>query len=167
MSVRLWSRACALLGVVSLFAQSTMAADAAVVERGRYLAKVAGCNDCHTPGYPQAAGDIPETQWLVGSDVGFGGPWGTSYPANLRLYAAGITQDQWIERVRKPMRPPMPWFALRDMSDADVVAIYQFLRTLGPAGQPAPAAAAPGQPVTTAVIDFMPKPVAALANAQR
>jgi hypothetical protein len=24
---------------------------ARLIERGRYLAKIAGCNDCHTPGY--------------------------------------------------------------------------------------------------------------------
>lgn len=47
------------------------------------------------------------------------------------------------------MRPPMPWFALRDMTDDDLVAVYRFIRSLGPAGQPAPAAAAPGTAVAT------------------
>ena len=30
------------------------------VERGRYLVQIAGCNDCHTAGYVQAGGSIPE-----------------------------------------------------------------------------------------------------------
>lgn len=30
------------------------------VERGRYLLKIAGCNDCHTPGYLMAEGKVPE-----------------------------------------------------------------------------------------------------------
>jgi hypothetical protein len=32
----------------------------------------------------------------------------------------------------------MPWFNMRDMSDADARAIYRYLRHLGPAGTPAP-----------------------------
>ena len=132
-------------------------ADQRVLERGRYLLVAAGCNDCHTPGYAEAAGRIPQAQWLTGSAVGFQGPWGTSFPVNLRLYAQGMNEAQWLARVRQPMRPPMPWFNLRDMSDADLVAMYRFIRTLGPAGAPAPAAAAPGAPVTTPYFEFVPK----------
>lgn len=33
----------------------------------------------------------------------------------------------------------MPWFALRDMTDEDLRAIHQYVRSLGPAGTPAPA----------------------------
>jgi mono/diheme cytochrome c family protein len=35
------------------------AADDPLVERGRYLVKIAGCNDCHTAGYTQANGAVP------------------------------------------------------------------------------------------------------------
>ena len=38
----------------------------------------------------------------------------------------------------------MPWFNLRDMSDDDLRAMYRFIRELGPKGERAPAAAAPG-----------------------
>jgi len=48
--------------------------DAAQVDRGRYLVRIGGCNDCHTAGYPEAAGKLPEGQWLTGSAVGFRGP---------------------------------------------------------------------------------------------
>lgn len=40
---------------------------------------------------------------------------------------------------RSPLRPPMPWFNLRDVKDADVKAIYAYLRHLGPAGERAAA----------------------------
>lgn len=47
------------------------------IEKGRRLVRIAGCNDCHTPGYSQMEGNLPEKDWLLGSDVGFKGPWGT------------------------------------------------------------------------------------------
>ena len=53
---------------------------------------------------------------------------------------------QWMIIARtKEMRPPMPWFALRAMSDADLRAIYRYIRHLGPGGQPAPAYLPSGQ----------------------
>ena len=142
-------------------------ADQAALERGRYLVATSGCNDCHTPGYPEAGGKIPQTQWLTGSPVGFQGPWGTSYPANLRIKLQGMTEQEWLARVRKPMLPPMPWFNLRDMNDTDLVAIYRFIRALGPAGEPAPASAAPGVAVNTPYIEFVPKNLPKQARADR
>ena len=66
------------------------------VERGRYLAIIGGCNDCHTDGYLQAEGDVPEDRWLLGSPVGWRGPWGTTYPPNLRLSVQALTEDQCL-----------------------------------------------------------------------
>jgi hypothetical protein len=39
----------------------------------------------------------------------------------------------------------MPYFNLREMKDEDVRAIYAYLKHLGPAGEPAPAALPPGE----------------------
>ena len=97
------------------------------------------------------------SDWLTGSPVGFQGPWGTSYPANLRLSVQSMTEQQWLAFARAPRRPPMPWFALRDMSDRDLIDIYRFVRSLGAAGAPAPAAVAPGGKVTTPFIVFDPQ----------
>ena len=33
-------------------------------ERGRSAVVIGGCNDCHTDGYLQTEGDVPEEQWL-------------------------------------------------------------------------------------------------------
>lgn len=145
---------CLALGVITATAAAT---DRATIERGRYLVATSGCNDCHTPGYMQTDGNVPEPAWLTGSSIGFQGPWGTSYPVNLRLHVQGISEAQWLERARKPMRPPMPWFNLRDMSDADLRAIYRYIRAAGPAGTRAPAAAPPGVAVQTPYFDFAPK----------
>lgn len=155
-----------LIGVVST---STVFADNKpnhkMVERGKYLVTIGGCNDCHTPGYPQADGKLPESQWLVGNALGYQGPWGTTYPANLRLVINDISEQEWVELARKPRRPPMPWFNLRDMSDKDLRAIYHFVRQLGPTGEPAPAYAPPGQAVTTPYFEFVPKNLPSIAHA--
>lgn len=146
-------------GAMTAHAATSGAADAKDIARGRYLVKIAGCNDCHTPGWPQSGGKVPEAAWLTGDVVGFGGDWGTTYPSNLRLYMQGVSEAQWMTVARtQMMRPPMPWFALRDMSDADLRAIYRFIRKLGPAGQPAPAYLPPGQAAKGPVIQFPAAP---------
>ena len=150
-----------LLMPLVLFTFSAQAAEAPAhktsIERGRYLIVAGGCNDCHTPGYPESGGKTPQAEWLTGNAVGFQGPWGTSYPVNLRLAAQNMSEAQWLARVRQPMLPPMPWFNLSEMTDTDLIAMYRFIRTLGPAGEPAPAAAKPGVAVTTPYIEFVPK----------
>ena len=60
--------------------------DGSTLDRGRYLLRIAGCNDCHTPGYQQSAGAVDESQWLTGDAIGWQGPWGVTYPPNLRLF---------------------------------------------------------------------------------
>jgi len=127
------------------------------LERGRYLSIIGGCNDCHTPGYLEKSGAVPESRWLSGSPVGFQGPWGTTYAANLRLVAASMSEAQWLTHARAARRPPMPWFNIRTMSDPDLGAIYAYLRSLGPGGAPAPAYVPPGENVATPYIDFVPK----------
>jgi len=139
-------------------AAKTKPSDAKLVERGRYLVRIAGCNDCHTPGYPQSGGKVPEKDWLTGDQLGWHGPWGTTYPANLRQYMQKLTEEQWLKVAHTvQMRPPMPWFALRDMTQHDLRAIYRFIRHLGPAGEAAPAYVAPGQTPKGPVVAF-PQP---------
>jgi hypothetical protein len=121
-------------------------ASAGTVERGRYVTKIAGCNDCHTQGYLLSDGKVPESSWLAGDNFGWRGPWGTTYGSNLRLFMAGMTEKRWIAAARTlKRRPTMPWFNLNVMKDEDLKGIYQFVRSLGPAGAPAPAYVPPGQ----------------------
>ena len=153
-----------LMLTLAMLTAHAACADDPAVERGRYLVKIGGCNDCHTPGYAQSGGKVPEAQWLSGVPLGFNGPWGTSYASNLRLSAQNITSaEQWLAYARAPRRPPMPWFGLRDMSDADLKAIYAYLRSAGPAGSAMPAALPPGTTPTTPYIVFVPQEPAKFA----
>lgn len=144
--------------LLAAVAASTLAAGdpADIEERGRYLVAIGGCNDCHSPGYETLGEALPESQRLLGAELGFAGPWGVSYPANLRLSVAGLSEKAWMDRARAGGLPPMPWSALRAMTDSDLRALYQYLQKLGPAGQPAPAAVPPGQPVATPYLSFEP-----------
>lgn len=114
-----------------------------------------GCNDCHTPGYPASGGKVDEKLWMTGEKLGWRGPWGTTYPPNLRLTASRMTEAQFVALARSPqLRPPMPWFVLRDMSDRDVRAIYRYLKHAGPAGQPAPAYVPPDKTPNPPFVQF-------------
>lgn len=128
-----------------------------LLEHGKYLVAIGGCNDCHTAGYSQSGGTLPEESWLTGNAVGFNGPWGTTYAENLRLVFNNMSLDEWLESATQPKRPPMPWFSLRDMSEKDLIAIYQYVRHLGPAGEPAPEYVPPNAEINTPYIEFFPK----------
>ncbi|WP_244883582.1 cytochrome c [Variovorax paradoxus] len=124
---------------------SSQKADKGEIQRGRYLVMVAGCNDCHTPGYAAKNGEVDEKLWLTGDALGWSGPWGTTYPVNLRLFMADMSKQQWVKHARTMTpRPPMPWFNVRPMTDADLKAIYAYTRSLGRGGDPAPAFVPPG-----------------------
>lgn len=135
-----------------------------LIERGRYVAMMGGCHDCHTGGYADAAGQVPAERWLTGTEVGFKGPWGVSYPTNLRLSVQRMSEEQWLTYARAPRLPPMPWFNLRDMADEDLRALYRFLRDIGPSGKPAPMPVGPDATVTTPFINFVPQEPALTAT---
>jgi len=129
------------------------------VNRGRYLIKIGGCNDCHTAGYAPSGGKVPEEQWLTGDILGFNGPWGTTYPTNLRLYFQGMTEAEWVKKGRTlSTRPPMPWFNVQAMSSSDLRAMYRYVRSLGPAGKPAPAYLPPDKTAPEPTVKFPAPP---------
>ena len=113
--------------------------------RGRYLVAFGSCNDCHTPGWRESDGTIPVEKWMTGSSLGYRGPWGTSYPANVRLEFSRIDEDQWLFMVRtRGGHWPMVWHDLRALVPDDQRAIYRFIKSLGPKGVQAPADLPPG-----------------------
>jgi len=147
--------ALALLVTAAVRTTASDQASAGDTARGKYLVMIAGCNDCHTPGYMVTAGKVDEKAWLTGSPLGWQGPWGTTYASNLRLLVTKMTADQFMAHARSDQRrPPMPWFAVRDMTDDDVKAIYAYIKHLGPGGQPAPAYVPPGGKVEGPVAVF-------------
>jgi mono/diheme cytochrome c family protein len=145
--------AAALAGIGTVAAQ-----ESADIKRGRYIVQIGGCNDCHTEGYAETAGNVKEELWMTGSILGWRGPWGTTYPANLRLVVQTLTEEEWVKHARREWRPPMPWFNLRDMSDPDLRAVYRYLRHLGPAGGPAPTYVPPEQTPGGPFVQFPPPP---------
>ncbi|MEJ2725453.1 MAG: hypothetical protein P8175_12565 [Deltaproteobacteria bacterium] len=126
------------------------------VSQGRYLVMMSGCNDCHTRGYLQLEGKVPEPDWLTGTTVGWHGAWGTTYPINLRLFMQYLSEDAWIEFSRSTKsRPAMPWWVLHEMKEQDLRAISLFIKNLGPKGVNAPAYLPPNQKPKPPYFDFV------------
>lgn len=127
----------------------------AVLARGKYLVVIAGCNDCHTTGWRESDGKLPTSAWLTGSNVGYRGAWGTSYPPNLRLEFQVVSEDRWLTAVAtRGGRPPMIWHDLRGFTQQDLHAVYTFIRSLGPAGSPSPRDVSPEVDPRTPYVDL-------------
>jgi mono/diheme cytochrome c family protein len=132
-----------------------------LIERGRYVVQLGGCNDCHTPGYAESGGTLPQSQWLTGSPLGHRGPWGTTYATNLRSYFQGRSADQWVATARAiKTRPPMPWFVLHQISESDLRAMHAFVSSLGPASGVSATYLPPGQEPKPPYVAYpMPAPL--------
>jgi mono/diheme cytochrome c family protein len=136
-----------------------------MVARGSQLVWASGCMDCHTPGTLYGAPDT--TRMLSGSEVGWQGPWGVSYPRNLtpdpETGIGSWTEDQIVTAFRtghrpdgSPLLPPMPWPGLAHMSDDDAHAIAAYLKTLPPVNHKVPDVVPPGGKATGPVIVIPP-----------
>jgi hypothetical protein len=55
-------------------------------------------------------------------------------------------------------RPPMPWFNLNAMTEEDLRAMYQYINSLEPKGEPAPAYLPPDQEPPPPYIQFASGP---------
>jgi mono/diheme cytochrome c family protein len=84
-------------------------------------------------------------EWAgLATNTAYTGPWGISYAANLtpdRNTGIGIwTEDIFVRAIRtgrhwgtsRPIMPPMPWQAFRNLSDQDLQSIFAYLRTIPP-----------------------------------
>ncbi|MEP6701591.1 MAG: cytochrome c precursor, partial [Betaproteobacteria bacterium] len=113
------------LGVSLAVSGPSYAAGKGEVARGKYVVTIGGCNDCHTAGYAESDGKVPEKDWLTGSPLGWRGGWGTTYAVNLRNYIDKMTEKQWLAKAKTlQARPPMPAMNVRAMTDADLKAVY-------------------------------------------
>jgi hypothetical protein len=138
------------------------------LQRGEYLVKAMGCDDCHTPwtmgpngpapdmsrrlsGHPEAlkVTEAPKLAepWMLagtGTNTAWASPLGIAYAANLTSDPnTGIGQEAWTEEnfvkairdgkhmgTSRPILPPMPWPAFKNLNDEDLKSIYAFLRTV-------------------------------------
>jgi mono/diheme cytochrome c family protein len=138
------------------------------VEAGRYLVLIGGCNDCHTPGYDQKGRAVPEEQWLTGVPLGWRGPWGTTYPSNLRLVLSKFqSAEEFVSMCRtRNARPPMPWESLHSMSDDDLKSIYAYIKSLPVTGEPTPQYVPPGAEPKTPYLLLDPDAARRVASVQ-
>jgi mono/diheme cytochrome c family protein len=139
----------------------------ATVEHGAYLVTIMGCHDCHTPGYLYNAADYNRA--LSGSELGWVGPWGTSYPRNLTPdVETGIgswTEDQIVlalQTGRRPdgteLLPPMPWPNYAGLKTRDVRSIAKYLKSVPPVRHQNLPQLPPGQNSPTSALAFPPPP---------
>jgi hypothetical protein len=152
-----------------------------LVAKGKALVMHGMCHDCHTPktfgpkgmdfdwskslsGYP-AGQPLPPMDrkaltpgyWVMGTPdlMGWVGPWGISYSANLTpddQTGIGLwTEDVFIKAMRtgkhmgagRPILPPMPWNFVADMSDGELKAVFAYLKSLPPIKNMVPQPVAP------------------------
>ena len=109
------------------------------VERGLKVSIVGACHDCHTEGYRESEGKIDPEKALKGSKVGWRGPWGTTYAANLRRVAERLSEDGFLLLLSNfRADPPMPWYNVRAMEETDMRSLYRYIRSLGDPGESGP-----------------------------
>jgi hypothetical protein len=75
--------AMAITCVLMAFAPDSWAENVSI-ERGKLISIIGSCHVCHTEDYSQSEGRIDPAKAFAGSEVGFKGPWGTTYAQNLR-----------------------------------------------------------------------------------
>jgi len=137
------------------------------VARGSKLVWAGGCVDCHTPGTFYGAPDT--TRMLSGTELGWTGPWGTTYPRNLTPDSTGIvawSEDQIVATIKTGHRPdgsallpPMPWQAYSyGFSDEDLHNIAAYLKSLPPIHHVNPQRVPPGGQGTLPALVFPPPP---------
>ncbi len=160
MNWKLITAAAGFAGAAAIVPASTsLAVDAGKVSvpRGAQVAVIGGCHDCHTPGYNESAGMVDPKVALTGSPVGFAGPWGVSYAKNLRLTVQPMSEDQFVQYAKTfTALPPMPWYNVHALDETDMRSLYQYVKSLGAPGVPAPATVPPGVKPKTPYNVFAP-----------
>jgi mono/diheme cytochrome c family protein len=154
--------AIAAAGLIASVSIGLAADDDVSVANGLRISILGGCHDCHTVGYGETGGKIDPAKALMGNPVGYGGPWGVTYAQNLRLLASNMTEDQWVKFLQTfTAPPPMPFYNVHQMTEAEMRSLYEYIKSLGAVGDPTPADVPPGGKVTTPYVDLgtpiMPK----------
>ena len=163
----------ALLAIIAMLT-SPARADDAQVARGKYLATIGDCIDCHTPGYFFGKPDM--TRYLGGSDVGFQvGDLGVFVGPNLtpdkETGLGAWTPEQIATALTTGVRPDgrilapiMPWRALANMTNPDVLALVAYLRSLPPVSHKVPGPFGMTEVPSVAVMKIVPPAEAAPHN---
>jgi mono/diheme cytochrome c family protein len=136
----------AALATVSLLGDAVSAQN--LVERGKYLATLGDCVDCHTPGYFFGKPDM--SRYLGGSDVGFEIPElgvfvGPNLTPDKETGLGAWSNEQIAAALTTGVRPDgrvlaaiMPWHALAHLTKPDLAALVAYLRSLPPVSNKVP-----------------------------
>jgi mono/diheme cytochrome c family protein len=141
-------------------------AQQAQADRGKYLVAIAGCNDCHTPGY--FFGKPEMDRYLGGSEVGF------EIPGLGVFHGPNLTPDpetglgNWsigqivtaLQTGKRPdgreLAPIMPWRAFANLTKDDATAVAVFLKSLPPVKNKVPGPFGPNEKPTAFVMKVAP-----------
>jgi mono/diheme cytochrome c family protein len=132
-------------------------------EYGKYLVTIAGCTDCHTPA--KDGEPIKGMEFAGGQE--FGTPWGVVRTANItpdmetgigswskeifiaRFKAFDSDSAKSIKVSGNEFNTVMPWTLYSGMTNKDLSAIYEYLRTLKPIKNLVNRYTPPGQNLTS------------------
>jgi len=127
---------------------------------------LAGCNDCHTPGYFLGKPDM--ARYLGGSDVGFAIPGlgvfvGRNLTPDKETGLGAWSTAQIVAALTTGKRPDgrelapiMPWRAFAGLTKSDAIAIAKFLQSLKPVKNAVPGPFGPTEKPTTLVMKVVP-----------
>ena len=136
------------------------------IDRGKYLVVVAGCNDCHTPGFFFGKPDM--ARYLGGSDVGFEIPGlgvfnGRNITPDKETGIGGWTDEQIATAITTGKRPDgrqlapiMNYAAFTYMTKEDVAAVVAYLRSIPPVKSEVPGPFKPGEKVSIFTFRILP-----------
>jgi len=108
---------------------------------------------------PPALGSGPWIATVSWDLTAWAGPWGISYAMNLtpdeNTGIGSWSEETFMGAIRtgrhmgvsRPILPPMPWPAFRNLSDEDLKAVYAYLRSIPPVKNRVPL---PVEPVAVA-----------------
>jgi cytochrome c553 len=113
----------------------------------------------HPEGSSLTPAPAPAGSWMAAASMdqtAWAGPWGVSFGTNLTPdEATGIgswSEETFVRSIKtgrhmgvsRPVLPPMPWQALKNLSDDDLRAIYVYLKTVPPVHNRVPEPLPPG-----------------------
>ena len=117
-----------------------------IINYGKYMVTIASCKDCHTPTKDGEA--LPGMEFAGGEEYNL--PWGTIRPANItpdvETGIGTLTKEDFINKFKfydsdssknipvkeNEFNTIMPWTLYGGMSEEDLGAIYEYLRTVKP-----------------------------------
>ena len=95
------------------------------VEYGKYLARIGGCMSCHgthlSGGHLEGPPDVPPASNLTPTGIG-------TWSAAMFM----ITLTKGRDPSGHELHPFMPWRTIRNMTDQELEAIYEYIKTVPP-----------------------------------